>query len=287
MSTGRVIRLGGPRSISGHAIHGKKLVRFIYLDEAGLSRIEEEPFLVVAGVILHPDTQWRQIDLYLRDVVADVWPDDNYGGRFVFHAKDIWHGAKQFKRSEWTKTQRIRLLKRLAAIPAKFSLPIIYGVVDRRELEERLPRHTKLDAHNTLMRAYAEAFHIVIRRAEDWLKRNTEDETAMLMVENSTKVRSVIKMIHGGYLSKTPCGSNTFISNHVIDAPNLIDKDESTLLQLADHCAFILKRKIMERQDIEELYQIIAPQVHHDIDARSHAIIRIHQDKLRVRPGYD
>jgi hypothetical protein len=167
-----VIRLGGARSISGHAIHGKKLVRFIYLDEAGLSRIEEEPYLVVAGVILHPESQWRQVDLYLRDICADIWPDeDNNGARFMFHAKDIWHGAKQFKRSEWTKTQRFRLLKRLAAIPTKFSLPIIYGTVDRNEFEERLPKDSKLDAHNTILRKYAEAFHLVVRRAEDWLKK--------------------------------------------------------------------------------------------------------------------
>ena len=47
------------KSLSGHPLEGNRLVRFIYVDEAGISK--HEPIAVVTGVIVHADTQWRPV----------------------------------------------------------------------------------------------------------------------------------------------------------------------------------------------------------------------------------
>jgi hypothetical protein len=36
-------------------------MRFIYLDEAGISNPAQEPYVVVAGAIVHADTQCHQV----------------------------------------------------------------------------------------------------------------------------------------------------------------------------------------------------------------------------------
>src|ERR1700722_7908440 len=82
----------------------QKIVRLVYLDEAGVSNPAQEPVLVVAGVIVNPDRQWKELEAYFRDLAHTLFPDDD-PYRFVFHAKDIFHGSGPFNRSRWP-TQR-------------------------------------------------------------------------------------------------------------------------------------------------------------------------------------
>jgi hypothetical protein len=41
--------------------HGDPLARNAYVDDAGIANQKHEPIVVVAGVILHVDTQWRPL----------------------------------------------------------------------------------------------------------------------------------------------------------------------------------------------------------------------------------
>jgi hypothetical protein len=50
------------RSFSGAPLEGNKIVRFSYMDEAGLSKPEEEPYLVVAGVIVNADSDLNGVE---------------------------------------------------------------------------------------------------------------------------------------------------------------------------------------------------------------------------------
>ena len=50
-------------------IDGDDLVRLIYLDEAGISNPAHEPFLVVAGILIHGDKQWKLIEGDLVNLV--------------------------------------------------------------------------------------------------------------------------------------------------------------------------------------------------------------------------
>jgi hypothetical protein len=46
-------------------------MRFIYLDEAGISNPANEPYLVVAGVIIDADHQWMAVEPHLH-VLAET-----------------------------------------------------------------------------------------------------------------------------------------------------------------------------------------------------------------------
>ena len=67
-----------------------RLARFVYLDEAGISSKKEEPWLVVAGVIVHGDHQLDKLYDALADVLKLV-PED-HGDELILHTSDIYGG---------------------------------------------------------------------------------------------------------------------------------------------------------------------------------------------------
>jgi len=66
-------------------------MQLVYLDEAGISNEAQEPFLVVAGVIVNPDRRWRDLEAHFARLSKKYFPK-HVGSPIVFHAKDIWHG---------------------------------------------------------------------------------------------------------------------------------------------------------------------------------------------------
>ncbi len=74
-----------PRSISGVRLDGEKLVRFVYLDESGISI--NEAVTVVAGVIVDADKQWKAVEKGIDDRrrlygIGKHWFNPRRGGVF-------------------------------------------------------------------------------------------------------------------------------------------------------------------------------------------------------------
>src|SRR5260221_5194760 len=188
----------GPRSISGHALGRGRLMRLVYLDEAGISNELHEPYLVVAGAIVNPDLQWRLLEARFASLTKKYFPRHE-GHPVIFHAKDIWHGTKLFDRSKWSLPKRLRLLDELSKIPAEFKLPIVMGYLyrpaARQQLAQLAPEMSKKDSRSLI---HAVAFLNAIRRVENWMIENT-DEVAMAIVEDTQDVKNTIRMFHRSY----------------------------------------------------------------------------------------
>jgi len=45
----------GPCSLSGVRLEGDRLVRLVYIDESGISNVRDDPFVIVAGIIVDAD----------------------------------------------------------------------------------------------------------------------------------------------------------------------------------------------------------------------------------------
>ena len=91
--------------LAGARLLGERLVRVTFLDEAGVSNPREEPFLVVAGIMLDPDRHYGTLDARLRTLAEECFPPERsevlaqvraLGRPFIFHAKDVWHGSGFF-----------------------------------------------------------------------------------------------------------------------------------------------------------------------------------------------
>src|SRR2546425_410290 len=97
-------RFGEAAALGGGALSGDRWVRRIYIDDAGISAKESEPFSVVAGVILNADADWKKIQQYLAALKEEYVPKEKRNDFVAFHATEIFSGGKIFKREEYPAT---------------------------------------------------------------------------------------------------------------------------------------------------------------------------------------
>jgi hypothetical protein len=74
-------------------------VRLVYMDEAGISKAAEEPFTVVAGVVVHADHQLNCVESALERILIRHIPERVRDG-FVFHATELFNGGKTLRREK-------------------------------------------------------------------------------------------------------------------------------------------------------------------------------------------
>jgi hypothetical protein len=108
---------------------GERLVRIAYLDESRRSR--HERIVVVGGVVVHGDRDYRRIEGALIHLASDTISDPDQDG-FVFHANHLFHAGGYFRDKEvWPREWRYPILERLAGIVSAFRLPVVFGHLEK------------------------------------------------------------------------------------------------------------------------------------------------------------
>lgn len=251
-------------SLSGHPLEGTKIVRIIYLDDAGLSNPRHEPFTVVAGPLVDADAQWLEIEHYLSEL-ADEYAPKSQRDEFYFHATELFSGGGFFPRDKWAKEDRWKILDQLVAIPRKFKLPITFGIFEKSKIMARYPNMSGADR---TVYCHTIAF-TVAAFAADWFLRNGEDirpgEVGSIVVENNDQSRKMIRGMH--QFMKNPKNHELFRTTHfgslsikrIIGTPHFEEKAGASLLQIADACAFAIKRHYMKTPESDRFYQPLKP----------------------------
>jgi hypothetical protein len=151
-------------------------MRLVYLDEAGVSNPAQEPFLIVAGVIIDADQDWRSLALHLKSLARKYLPEDDRDG-FVFHAHEIWHGSGYWQRDKWPRERRIAMLQDLAGIPARFHLPVVVGAIDRLATRAALLTASPFMKPTIVDQLlHAHAFMLAVQDVQTWMTGNAPRE---------------------------------------------------------------------------------------------------------------
>jgi hypothetical protein len=256
---------------SSSASHGSnrdkpdRIVRIAYFDHAGCSKIEEEPIAATAAVLVHGDAQWRWIEQRRASILADPqWGlSEQQQREFEFHAYKLFSGGySPFER--WGKDKRHALLSAFLEILPKFNLPICAGVLDRAGFREAAPFGVPADISEFLVQEQQKACFECAYAVNSWLRHETQVEVAMCIFDRADE--PVVKAIKHSirthrHFSAQMQGLVWF--EYLIDTPYFADPIESFGLELADACAFLLKRHLVEHPsiDTEKLYSIIDPQI--------------------------
>jgi hypothetical protein len=264
MCSGERWRVLNPPHTTGGQLHGDRIVRLIYLDEAGISNPAQEPMMVVAGIALNADNQFKAVETHLDELVRKHIPEDQRPG-FVFHAMEVFHGTKRFDRGIWPFEKRLEILDDLAAIPKKFDLPICFGGTDRISM----PQLLKGPATPPLIEqiAHAHAFFKFVMQMEVVMRATIQNEVAMLIAEDREQVRKMLKIAHSilrgrpsrqfkDILSEiaVPPFDSLLPLERIVETVHFAQKGESSLLQVADICAFAIKRHIVKASHSDRLY---------------------------------
>jgi len=239
----------------------------IFLDAAGLSNPKHEPWIVIAGIIINADKQWKQLAEHLSEMADELAPPEHRAG-FAFHATELFSGGRIFPRGKYSKEWRWGVLDRLVAIPKAFHLPIVWGAVRRADLglgkRFEPPKSTGLEKVPVLHGQILTFLHSSAI-AERWMYENADDdEIAQMIMENDNQTRKAFHFIQR--ILSDPRLNTGFSSDHrrfrltrIIYPLHFEDKTDSSALQIADVCAFVVKRRCMETPEAERFYQPLMP----------------------------
>jgi hypothetical protein len=245
-------------------------VRFVYLDESGIST--NEPITVVAGVIVDADKQWRDVAGYVATLIEEYVPKEHRFG-FVFHAKELFHGSHIFDPKKYPPTRRREALKRLIEIPARFGLATVYGYSDKVHLKAFHQQHP--GKHRQKFTVQVQALHHAMTysycaiAAERYMRdRARPEEIATLVAENNDVSNRTIKTLHhilrGWNLDSKEAqhfrdiGGEYLPLRKIVDFVHFAQKNEAFLLQLADACAFVYRCYLEGKSEASDLFDALS-----------------------------
>jgi hypothetical protein len=244
-------------------------MRIAYLDEAGVGKIEQEPFTVVAGVVISSDLQWRITQRRLQDLVNRHIPEPEIKG-FAFHATDLFHGTKATHRSKFSKEIRWEILDELCGMPKQLGLPVVFGAVNRRGFAKDFPG---LTAHEIAVHAQTTASMLCLCRVDSSVASSPGsdgDAICTLVYENNDHCKRLVNVVQKAMQRPFPAGqrfvqkSKHFFNwplKHVVDGAHFAEKSDAPILQLADACAFAIKRQMNNAKHSARFFEPLRTQI--------------------------
>ncbi|MBS0296752.1 MAG: DUF3800 domain-containing protein [Proteobacteria bacterium] len=235
-----------------------------YLDEAGISKSEQ--FLVVAGVIVDTDEKWRSARSAIESLADQLVPRPKRKG-FVFHAKEIYHGegGSAFDRATHSHADRVGLVRRVVSIVDELNLPVVFSCVHKGRYEEKArTEYPNLKPKDLAGNCQAFAFGMCATLVETYMREIAgPSELACLIVEDNDHARTLIREVQDRLRNEDmrvlfpPALTRYFPVSRIVDEVTFARKTSSPLLQIADACAFALKRYFDGARHGEELAQAI------------------------------
>jgi Protein of unknown function (DUF3800) len=215
--------------------------------------------LVVVGAIVNADRQLIGLENCLNKIVSRHIPE-NQRESFVFHAMDLFNGGgKVFDRNgPFTLSKRLEIADELAAIPRKLNIPIAAGFVDRGNfpiVDNLSEDYNKLSLADKTTFAHVCDYMNCAMTVEHWMRVETNNEICMFVVENNEQAKALIKQTHNYHQEKrldyilSDTDRQHFPFRRIKEDPLFQDKRPGSALQLADFCAYVFKRFLMNKTD--------------------------------------
>ncbi|MBS0422790.1 MAG: DUF3800 domain-containing protein [Proteobacteria bacterium] len=226
-------------------------MRIIYMDEAGTSGSPTDPVAVIVGVIVHEKTQWvhaRNLVRRVRFLVPAALRNN-----FIFHATDIWNSHEL--RESMSVAEREAVMDYMLSIPRAVGLSVAYGVV----IKSRSMGAPNMPFNKT-QQAHLVAFIGCVEAMEEFMAKIAfPGENARIIAEDVPDMRQTLL---GSFAAVRQYGSpqvgtrvdytqfhdpvESTLSGMMkvarIQRTNFASKHEEPLLQVADACAFALRR---------------------------------------------
>lgn len=232
-----------------------------YFDEAGISNPTQEPFVVVAGVVVDADKKLVALKRHLDKIVERHIPEKQRDG-FIFHAKELFNGTKAgsgkpFERAhpDWPMERRLAIADELAATPKKFHLPLTYGFVERAKFPHTVTFEKPLGSEEKTLFEHVTAYMTCAMEVEHWMREHAGNQACFIVVEDNERARKLIRdtQVHHQdprILKQLDEASRRhFPFRRLMEDPSFQPKRPSSVLQLSDFCAYVFKRILMGDMD--------------------------------------
>lgn len=230
----------------------------LYVDEAGTSR--PEPHSIYAGVLVKA-SKWRAVEREMERVF-DLHVPASVRRGFIFHGKEVFNGGRTVDRSVWPLEDRLAFFTDFVSIPRRLNCPIAIGK-QCRNAEVPLPPNidcTALEFQNVMtllgclreadkcVRYFSPPGQICVAVAED------NPPMRQLVTRAFLSLRHSSELLRLGPEHTMNGQSITFSGQSFVDMIHFAPKHGAPLLQLADACAFAMRRFLAVQPHGERLF---------------------------------
>lgn len=243
-------------------------MRLIYLDEAGVSNKAQEPWLVVGGVIVDADRQLVALERKLTELRDVYIPEEKREG-FIFHATELFNGGGRVfnrKLGQWPLEKRLEIAERIASLPRRLHLRLVYGFLNRHEFSAKFSKMNYGTTDETAA-AHVTAFITCCMHVERYMRVKKSGEIAMLIVEDTQRAKKLITLAHEEYqdprrrIGRSEEERKFFPYRRIKASPLFENKTQSLSLQLADFCAYVMKKKLMRDSRYDKYIEMMYSQI--------------------------
>ena len=165
----------------------------VFFDESGISI--NDPIVVVAGVLVDGDTQWRPIESALAEL-RDRYIAPNLLPHFKgFHATDMLAGSGDiFSQTVRPLKESHEILRQIIELPSRFHLPVSFGYIRKADSPQSLKTRAARRESSARHHALAASFCAVM--ADQYLKTRRPDDLALAIAEDNTETKKVVTSIY-------------------------------------------------------------------------------------------
>lgn len=248
-------------------------LRFIYTDEAGTSA--KEPVVVMVGLVVNADLQLRPAERLVQEVCAEV--PEQFRNGFISHATSVWNDKKY--RPEWSREKRFEFLCHMMSIPRIIKMGVAWAAADKRE-EGSFPPLQGYTRDQTL---HTGTFGFCIANADRFIRHFFPGEVAALIAEDLPEMRTALRqriqllrsnrhIIRPDQLNSYAYGKAAttmpsakffeYTISQVVNEVLFVGKNGASLLQVADACAFGMRRYFAGLSQGKEFAQAILGKDH-------------------------
>ena len=229
------------------------------MDEAGIS--ENEPFAVVAAVVVHSDRQIKPLERALG-VLADACAPPERRAGFIFHALELYNGGKTLDRETYPREYGRGFLEALVHLPADNGMDVAMHFIDKAEQAGDFRPNTARERQSLY---HAMAFIGCAAGLEMLMRSNYPGEVCQIIAEDNTTSRALIREAHAFLSNKDmvvglPDDIRGILPfEQIVHATFFAEKREAPGLQLADAAAFAIRRHLEGRSDAATYYDPLIP----------------------------
>lgn len=237
-------------------------MRQAFCDES----FSQSPFFVVAGPIVHADTQLIPVEEHLEGLVEKYIPEADREG-FVFHAADVWNNNGYFAdREKWPHEKCWDILWDLISVPALFELPVAVGLKHKPEVADWIKEPIQQIQEKHRAKAHDVATHGLTfvdftYGVENVMRQLWADEVAELVAENRREVHDSLHGVHFNLRSKKWFAEEwtnpppEFPLKKIRGAIKFAAKRDEPALQIADACAYVIRAAVEGSPDHAPFYE--------------------------------
>jgi hypothetical protein len=224
------------------------MIRTAYLDEAGTSALE--PTTVVAGIVADDRSEEEALRA-IEDLLGRHIPEPDRNGLWL-HATDIFSGHGYFRGKDVA--LRKGLLEDLLTLPRKVGLAVVFGFSRRTS-----NRESPLSNHHEELFEHARAYIACVRAIQAHMEAYHAGQAVQCVAE--AKPGAMRPLAHGHELLKREDIGDLLPdypqATHITGRLEFSVKGTRPLLQIADACAFAVRRYASDLRYGRELYAVM------------------------------